>query len=494
MAVHLVGAGPGDPGLLTLRGAEVLRRAEVVVHDRLSAASLLDLAPADAERVDVGKRPDGLSVPQARINELLVAHGRAGRRVVRLKGGDPFVFARGAEEAAALEAAGVEYEVVPGISSAIAAPAYAGIPVTLRYSSTSVTIVTGHEDPSKGRTDVDWEALAAVGGTIVILMGVANIGRIADRLLAGGLAPDTPVAAVRWGTRSDQHTVRATLGTIAEQPLRAPSTIVVGDVADRHLGWFERRPLLGRRVVVTRSRDQAPQLGDRLRLAGAEVLEVPTIRIADPLDGGAALRAAASEVRSYDWVVLTSPNGARRFTSVLRDGRDLAGVQLAAIGPGTAAALGEARLVADLVPERFVAESLLDAFPAPPADGRGRVLVARAAVARDVLPEGLRDRGWAVDVVEAYRTLPVALDQDALAAVQGADAITFTSSSTVEHFVAAAGPDAAPPLVACIGPITAATARRLGLDVTVEAAVHSIDGLVDAVVAASGRMPGSRGG
>ena len=213
----------------------------------------------------------------------------------------------------------------PGITSAIAVPAYAGIPVTLRYSSTSVTIVTGHEDPAKGRTDVDWEALARVGGTIVILMGVANIGRISERLLAGGLAPDTPVAAVRWGTRPDQTTVRATLADIADRPLRPPATIVVGEVAAQHLGWFERRPLLGSRVVVTRSRAQAPELSDRLRRTGAEVLVVPTIEITEPADGGAALRAAVADVRSFDWVVLTSPNGARRFVDGFRDGRDLVG-------------------------------------------------------------------------------------------------------------------------------------------------------------------------
>ena len=492
MTVYLVGAGPGDPGLLTVRGAEVLAIADVVVHDRLSAASLLDLAPGSAQRIDVGKRPagpggeQGRSVAQERINELLVEHGRTGATVVRLKGGDPFVFARGAEEAAALESAGIDYEVVPGITSAIAVPAYAGIPVTLRYSSTSVTIVTGHEDPAKGRTDVDWEALARVGGTIVILMGVANIGAITERLLAGGLPPDTPVAAVRWGTRSDQTTVRATLGDIADQRLRSPATIVVGEVAAQHLRWFERRPLLGTSVVVTRSRAQAPELSARLRRAGAEVLVVPTIEITDAADDGAALRAALADLPSYDWVVLTSPNGARRFVDQLRDGRDLAGVRIAAIGPGTAAALSDAHLVADLVPERFVAESLLDAFPDPPADGSGRVLLARAAVARDVLPDGLRERGWDVHVVDAYRTVPVDVTDERRALVAGADAITFTSSSTVEHFVAALGPDAAPPVVACIGPVTAATARDLGLEVTVESDVHTIDGLVAALVLAVG--------
>lgn len=481
--MYLVGAGPGDPGLLTVRGAELLGRADVVVHDRLSAASLLDLAPAHAERIDVGKTPRGPSVPQERINELLVQHGRTGATVVRLKGGDPFVFARGAEEARALEAAGVAYEVVPGITSAIAAPAYAGIPVTMRYSSTSLTIVTGHEDPTKERVDVDWEALARVGGTIVVLMGVAHLPEISRRLVAGGLSPDTPAAAVRWGTRADQHVTRATLGTLHTHPLRAPSTIVVGDVAAEHLEWFTRRPLLGRSVVVTRAPGQASELAVRLREQGAAVVEVPTIDVVDPRDGGAALRSAMASPGAYDWLVVTSPNGARRMLAELRDARDLAGVQLAAIGPGTARVLSEHHLSVDLVPERYVAEGLLEAFPDPPVDG-GRVLLARAEVARDVLPDGLRARGWAVDVVDAYRTVPAPVDDEARDRARGADAITFTSASAVTNFVAAAGADAVAPVVAVIGPVTAAAARDLGVEVTVEAAEHTLDGLVEALVGA----------
>ena len=482
MTVYLVGAGPGDPALLTVRGAELLRRAEVVVYDRLSARELLDLAPAGALRLDVGKQPGGgPSTPQEEINALLVEHGLAGRTVVRLKGGDPYVFARGAEEAAALATAGVDYEVVPGITSAVAVPAAAGIPVTLRYSSTSLTVVTGHEDPTKDHTDVDWEALARLRGTLVILMGVAHLPEITRRLLAGGLPPDTPAAAVRWGTRPDQETVRATLGTLHEHRLRAPATIVVGEVARQRLDWFERRPLFGRRVVVTRTRTQAGVLSARLRELGAAVEEVPVIRVEDPVDGGAALARAVAAVGSYDWVVLTSPNGAARFCAGLRDGRDLAGVRLAAIGPGTAQVLAEHHLVADLVPERYVAEGLLEAFADPPGTG-GRVLLARAAVARDVLPEGLRSRGWGVDVVPAYRTVPVELDEADVRRIAASDVVTFTSSSTVEHLVAAVGPDAVPPVVACIGPVTAATARELGLAVTVEAPVHTVDGLVDALV------------
>ena len=487
MTVYLVGAGPGDPGLLTVRGAELLATADVVVHDRLSAASLLDLAPAAAQRVNVGKTPRGPSVPQEEINALLVEHGRAGRTVVRLKGGDPFVFARGAEEAAALADAGIDYEVVPGITSAIAAPAYAGIPVTMRYSSTSLTIVTGHEDPTKSRTDVDWEALAKVGGTIVVLMGVANLQRISERLIAGGRSPGTPAAAVRWGTRPDQHTVRGTLATLHTHELSPPSTIVIGDVAAQSLDWFASRPLLGRTVVVTRAAAQAGRLSGKLRAAGAEVLEVPTIRIDDPADGGVALDDAIAGVAAYDWVVLTSVNGAERFCARLRDGRDLAGVRLAAIGPGTAAALTDQHLQVDLLPERYVAESLLESF-SPPAEGeRGRVLLPRAAVARDVLPEGLAELGWQVDVVETYRTLPRHPSTAELDAIATADAITFTSASSVQHFVTAAGAAAAPPAVAAIGPITASRAEELGVAVTEVADPHTLDALVEATVRAVAR-------
>jgi uroporphyrinogen III methyltransferase/synthase len=526
VTVHLVGAGPGDPGLLTVRALELLRRADVVVFDRLSQESLLDLAPPEAERIDVGKAPGHVRLGQDEINALLVERGRAGQTVVRLKGGDPFVFARGGEEAAAIAAAGVSFEVVPGITSAIAVPAYAGIPVTLRHSSTSVTIVTGHEDPGAGDSGtVDWDAVARVGGTIVILMGVARIGRIAEALMSGGRPAGTPVAAIQWGTRPEQRTVRATLSTIAGRDLGTPSVIVVGDVAAADLAWFENRPLFGRRIVVTRARDQAGELVERLAALGAASVEVPAIEIHDPADGGAALAAAVERLAAgasgagatsgarvtdvvagqptashepvgtspgvprragYDWLVLTSPNGAGRLRSALRaagwDARALGGVRLAAIGPGTADALAAANLVPDLVPERFVAESLVEAFP-PPGPTGGRVLLVRAAVARDVLPAGLRALGWDVDVVEAYRTEPAPLSDTQRAALADADVVTFTSSSTVTNFLAVAGRDAVPPVVAAIGPVTAATAREHGLDVTVESPVHTIAGLVDALCA-----------
>ena len=394
MTVYLVGAGPGDPGLLTVRGAEVLGRADVVVHDRLAEASLLDLAPPAAECIDVGKSPGG-PVHQDAINALLVERGAAGQEVVRLKGGDPFVFGRGGEEAAALLAAGVPFEVVPGVSSAVGVPAYAGVPVTHRGLSTSFTVVTGHSRHAVDH-DINWEGLAKVGDTLVVLMGVAHRAEIAARLMAGGLAPSTPVAAVRWGTRPDQRTVRTTLADLHRCELEPPVTLVIGKVAGLDLRWFESRPLFGRRVVVTRARHQAPALSDRLRRVGAEPVEVPTVEIADPDDGGTALRHAARQVRRFDWVCFTSTNAVDRFLACLPDSRAFgAYTRVAAVGPGTAAALAAAGIVADLVPERSLAEGLVAAFPAGP----GLALLPQAAGARDVLARGLEAKGWAVEVV-----------------------------------------------------------------------------------------------
>lgn len=488
MTVYLVGAGPGDPGLLTVRAAELLAVADVVIYDRLSAHGLLDLAPMTAERIAVGKIPRGPSVPQEEINALLVERGSAGLNVVRLKGGDPFVFARGAEEAQALADAGIPYEVVPGITSAIAAPAYAGIPVTLRYSSTSFTVVTGHEDPSKSQAGVNWEAIAQVGGTIVILMGVSHLEQISQRLIAGGLAPDTPAAAVRWGTRSDQRVTRSTLSDLHHQPLQAPCTIVVGEVAAQDLNWFSSRPLFGQQVVVTRSAEQAGELSRQLRAAGAEVIEVPTIQIQDPEDDGHALRDAVSRVSEFDWVILTSANAARRFVAELRDGRDLAGVRLAAIGPGTASVLAEYHLQVDLMPEEFVAESLLKIFPYPnepvnadPTVTGGSVLIPRAEVARELLPTQLRERGWNVEVVTSYRTVPAPVSEEMRDRVSQAQIITFASASAVHNFVAAFNSEQIPPAVIAIGPLTAQAVRDAGLELTAQAAQHSISGLVRAV-------------
>jgi uroporphyrinogen III methyltransferase/synthase len=481
MTVYLVGAGPGDPGLLTRRGAELLAAADVVIYDRLGTDALLDLAPATARRISVGKAPGAADTTQDQINALLVEHSRAGRHVVRLKGGDPFVFGRGGEEAEALAAAGVAFEVVPGVTSAIAAPAYAGIPVTHRGVSTHVTIVTGHEDPTKGHTDVDWARLAAAGGTLVILMGAATIGAIAAQLLAGGLPADTPVAAVQAGTRAEQRTTRATLGTVTDLSVTSPAAIVVGAVAALDLGWFERRPLFGRTVVVTRAREQASELRVRLERLGGGVIELPAIRI-DPLP------VALPSLDDVDWLVLTSANGVAALfdhglTPAGLDARALAGIRVAAIGPGTAAALAGYGVRADLVPERYVAEALLDAFP-PPAHADARVLLARADQARDVLPDGLAARGYRVDVLALYRTERTEPEPEVLERVRvgEVDAITFTSSSTVRNFVELVGPLDPQPVVVSIGPVTSATARDVGLRVDVEAVEHTIDGLVAALL------------
>jgi uroporphyrinogen III methyltransferase/synthase len=445
------------------------------VYDRLASSALLDLAPASAARIDVGKAPGRAAMTQDEINAVLVEHGRAGKHVVRLKGGDPFVFGRGGEEADACIAGGVAFEVVPGVTSAIAAPAYAGIPVTHRGVSTHVTIVTGHEDPAKGTTDTDWDALARAGGTLVILMGAGRISEIAKVLIAGGRRDDTPVAAVRWGTRPEQRTVRATLGTITELEIEPPSAIVVGDVAALDFAWFEQRPLFGRTIVVTRAREQTSELRARLETLGAEVVELPAIAL-EPV------AFTLPDLSAYEWLVFTSANGVEAVFAPGLDGRALAPVKIAAIGPGTADALARRAIQADLVPERFVAEGLLEVFPT----GSGRVLLARAEVARDALPAGLAEKGWTVEVLPVYRTVAAAPDERALARVRAGavDAVTFTSSSTVTNFCDAVGalPDPQP-LVVSIGPVTSETARARGLRVEAEADPHTIDGVIEALLA-----------
>ena len=454
MTVHLVGAGPGDPGLITARGAELLATAQVVVHDRLANSALLDLAPASAERISVGKDPDRASPSQQEINALLVDVGRRFERVVRLKGGDPYVFARGAEEVAALRAAGVDVDVVPGVTSAIAAPAAAGIPVTRRYSATSFTVVTGHEDPAKASA-IDWGAVARVGGTIVILMGVARIASITEQLVAGGLDPQTPAAAIRWGTRADQEVVRCTLGELPSAPLRSPSVIVVGDVVGDDLAAREPRRLDGLRVVVTRAASQASELS-------------------------VGLAALVADPAAFDWVVVTSPNGARRLIESVVDLRSFGGVGIAAIGEATARVLRNARLGIDLVPERAVSEGLVAEFPRPDGPG-GRVALVRAEIGRRELPDGLAALGWSVEVVPAYRTVPVAASDRDLAQVAGAHVVAFASGSAVDGFTAAVVAGDRPPVAAVIGPVTAARARAAGFEHIVESSDARIDALVDAV-------------
>jgi uroporphyrinogen III methyltransferase/synthase len=510
VTVYLVGAGPGDAGLITVRGADLLRRADAVVFDRLVHPSLLELAPPAAEMHDVGKRP-GARASQAGINALLVELGRRYDVVVRLKGGDPFIFGRGGEETLALSSTNLAFEVVPGVSAVNGVLAYAGIPLTHRGLSTAFTVVTGHGadgTASGGPVPVDWDALARVGGTIVILMGVEHRAEISERLIAGGCKPSVPVAVIEDGTLPTQRTVRTTLGALGDVDAGAPATIVVGDVAALDLSWFAARPLLGWRVAVTRTRQQTSELSFALANAGAASIEVPTIALAEPADGGSQLRAAAASLVSYSWVVFTSTNAVARLFAEVHDARAFGAVNVAAIGDATAQALRDRGIVADLVPDHFVSEALAEAFPAasagewsagsrevagPEAGATSgepeRVLLPQAAGARDVLATGLRAKGFVVDVVEAYRTVRPDPGPDLLAAVRAAHAVTFTSSSTVTGWLELLGQSALPPVVACIGPITAATARDAGITVTVEAEEHSIRGLVAALTEYAARNP-----
>ena len=501
--VHLVGAGPGDPGLLTVAGREALERADVVVHDRLGTERLLPLCRTDAELLDAGKAPGRQAMTQEEINAALVEHGRRGRRVVRLKGGDPFVFGRGGEEAEALARAGVPYAVVPGITSAIAAPAYAGIPVTHRGIATSFTVVTGHEDPAKPSEQTDWAALARVPGTLVVLMGMGRLGAIADALVAGGRPRDEPVAVVQWGTTPRQRRLVATLATVAdrvrEEGLGSPAVVVVGPVAGlaSTIGWLDRRPLTGRTVVVTRARAQASDLSERLRGLGAEVVELPVIRIA-AIGASPQIDAALDAIGDYRLIVLTSVNGVEAlFDRLAERGRDARSLSpeatLVAIGPATAERLAVHGVRADVVPERFVAEGILDAVADRRLDGV-RVLVARARGARPDLVEGLRARGAVVDEVELYEAVAEPADPAALERALAADHLTFTASSTVRSFMAVLGPEhraalAAGPRVVSIGPITSETARAEGLEVHAEATEFTIPGLVNALLADAGAPP-----
>jgi len=487
VTVYLVGAGPGDPGLLTRRGAEVLGRADVILFDRLVDPRLLELAPVGALRIDVGKRP-GQPRHQDEVNALIIEHGRQARTVVRLKGGDPFVFGRGGEEAEALLSAGLAFEVVPGVTSAFAAPASAGVPVTHRVLSSSVTVVSGHVGDPGAPGAVDWVSLARAGGTLVVLMGMANRAEIARRLVDAGRPPDTPVVVVHRGTTTTQADVRTTLAGLAEVELGPPCTIVIGPVAALDLRAARGGPLSGTRVVVTRARTQASELVSRLVDAGATVIEVPVIAFEDPRDGGAALRAEAALVGTYDWVVFTSSNAVERFLGLLRDIRDLGGARVAAVGAATARTLAAYRLVADLVPDEATGEGLVSAMPAASTGGphAGRVLFPRAEEVRDVVAPGLRDKGWEVTEVDAYRTVPAAAAHrvgDELDDVQGADVITFTSPSTVTYYVDLARQRPPPPVVACIGPVTADAARRAGFQVDIVAGEHSAEGLVTALSA-----------
>jgi uroporphyrinogen III methyltransferase / synthase len=498
--VYLVGAGPGDPGLLTVRARELLDSCDAVVYDALANPDLLARREGDSRPAPelhfVGKRGgDGRSSRQEDINDLLVRLGREGKRTVRLKGGDPLVFGRGSEEAQALAAAGVPFEIVPGVTAGIAAPAYAGIPVTHRGLATSVTFVTGHEDPAKDETQTDWAALARAGGTIVLYMGVKRLPEIAAALAAGGLPADTPAAAVQWGTYAKQRTVLATLATLAERAeaarLGAPVIVVIGRAVQlrEEIAWFDTRPLFGRRVVVTRAAAQAGALSERLRALGADVLEMPATRV-EPLDP-APLAAALARLGEYDWMAFTSQNAVRLVWEALRaaglDARALAGVRVCAVGSATGEALLARGIAVDVVPIRFVAEGVLEALAGRTDVQGARVLYATAEGARDVLPAGLRALGAVVDVVPVYRSAPDGAGAEQLrqALADGAvDLVTFTSASTVHGYVQAVGAELARRApAASIGPVTSEAARAAGITVAVEAAESTIPGLVAAVAA-----------
>jgi uroporphyrinogen III methyltransferase / synthase len=485
--VYLVGAGPGDPGLRTVRGAELVAAADVILHDRLIPREALAGARPDADVVDVGKQGGGPQMPQEEIHRLLVEHATAGRTVVRLKGGDPFVFGRGGEEALVCRAAGIPVEVVPGVTAGVAAPAYAGIPVTHRGLAAAVAFVTGHErgDAAGGaapESTLDWPALAAFPGTLVFYMGVRSLPRIAERLVVCGRSPDEPVAVVERGTLPGQRTVRATLADVAERAaaegVRAPAVTLVGRVAAlaSELAWLEDRPLHGRTVAVTRARAQASGLAARLRALGAAVVEAPAIRTRP-------LPATLPDLAGYDLLCVTSPNGAHelfaRLAEAGRDARALAGRTVAAIGPGTARALGEHGIRPDVVPARAVAEGLVEALEG--VDVR-RALVVRGREGRDVLPDALRARGAEVDLLALYETMAERLDEETARAAAAADYLTFTSASTVRFFLEAAG-TLDGPRIASIGPATTAALREAGFEPELEADPHTPDGLVDALVA-----------
>lgn len=494
-----MGAGPGDPGLLTVRARALLAQADAVVYDALVNPRIVQNGAVrpDAEMHDVGKRGGAPSARQEAINALLVRLAREGKRVVRLKGGDPFVFGRGSEEAQALAQAGVPFEIVPGVTAGVAAPAYAGIPVTHRGVASAVTFVTGHEDPTKGDSDVDWAALARAGGTLVLYMGVKRLPDIVAALTEGGLSADTPAAVVEWGTWPRQRTVESTIAGIVSAAsaagIAAPSITIVGQVARLRgeIAWYDRRPLSGRRIIVTRARAQASDLAARLTELGAEVIEAPAIVIvpADP----APLRDALGRLDTYRWVLFTSQNAVEIVWAALRDAggdaRRFAGVRVGAVGQATARALLDRGIAADVIPARATAEGLGEVLRQR-SDVRGtRVLFIKAEGAGDALPAALHDMGADVDEVVAYRTVPDASGAsaacDALAA-NGVDAITFTSASTVRFFLDAVGSPAAlgHARVITMGPITSDAARSLGLTVHAEAMAATIDAIVDAVMAA----------
>ena len=496
--VYLVGAGPGDYRLISMKAVDCLKMADVVVYDRLADDRILRWAPAEAEYIYVGKASSNHTMKQEDINQLLVDKAKEGKCVVRLKGGDPFVFGRGGEEGLLLRQNNLPFEIVPGITSAISVPAYAGIPVTHRAVATSFAVVTGHEDPTKGESNMRWEHLANGVDTLVFLMGVANLPHITSKLMENGRSADTPAAVIRWGTKPEQRTLITTVGKAAEDVakngIKPPAIFIVGEVVKLRdsLQWFDnlaQRPLFGKRILVTRARSQASKLTAKLENLGAEVIEVPAITITDPVDLYAALDQAIGQLQDYHWVMFTSANGVKHFFARLlqagKDARALGYAKIAAIGSATAAELKKYGLVADVVPGEYRAEGIIEAMKGklPP---HAKILLPRAEEAREILPEKLREMGAEVDVVSAYRTVCAAADGEALTSELNEgriDMVTFTSSSTVKNLVNIIG--SADLLngvkTACIGPVTADTAKSLGIEPDIIAKEYTIDGLVEAI-------------
>ncbi len=497
--VYLVGAGPGDPKLITVKGLECIKKADVLVYDRLASPRLLAYAKPGAEMIFAGKSPVRHVLKQDEINSLLLTKAKAGKVVTRLKGGDPYVFGRGGEEAEILQENGIPFEVVPGITSGIAVPAYAGIPVTHRDHNSSLAFITGNEDPAKEDTSIDWSRIAKACGTLVFYMGMSNLPHIVAKLTANGLPAETPAAVIRWGTRPEQQTVTSTLENIVDTARAAkmghPSIIVVGGVVSlrEKLKWFENKPLFGKRVLVTRSRSQASVFAEKIEHLGGEPWEFPTIEINPPDDFGPMDRAIEA-IGQFDWLILTSVNGVQYFFDRLRfnkkDIRALNGLKICAIGPKTREEIEKYGIFCEFMPEEFVAEAIIEGLKSEDLAGK-KVLLPRADIARKVLPETLQAMGAVVTEVTAYKTVSGDGNTEILKemlAEKRIHILTFTSSSTVKNFVSKLSEPNLPELlqgtlVACIGPITANTARELGLTVDIEAEEYTIDGMTKAILA-----------
>jgi len=503
--VYIIGAGPGDAGLITLKGIDCLREADVVIYDYLVSKDLLKYAKADARFIYAGKQGGAHTMSQWQINDLLLKEAKTGNIVARLKGGDPFIFGRGGEEAEKLTANKISFEIVPGVTSAIAVPAYAGIPLTHRGLTSTVAFVTGHEDPTKEKSDIDWSALARIG-TLVFLMGVKNIEKIVRELKDNGRSPKTPAALIRWGTTSRQEIIEGNLSNIVklvrERKFAPPAILVVGEVVALRetLQWFDSKPLFGKGVVITRPEKQADDLAKLLIKEGAKPIHFPTIKIVPP-PSWRELDMAIKNLEDYDWLIFTSANGVAFFFERLfakkKDIRDLKGIKICCIGPATAQQVVSRGIKVDLVPQKFISEGIMESFARTTLKGK-KIILARAAEARDVLPEGLKKLGANVDVATAYVTVNSGKKKNELEALfeEGqVDVITFTSSSTVNNFIKIMGSNFKLPKgikIACIGPVTAAAAKKAGFSVDIHQEEYTMEGLVGALIDYFKRKPATR--